>query len=163
MTAISRVRGIGVADIANTSTVVRIFFSDSFCSTPNRCSSSTTTRPKSLNCTSCERMRCVPITTSTAPAARSARISLLSFAVLKRESPATLIGNPAKRSAKVFECCCTRSVVGTRTATCLPSCTALNAARIAISVFPYPTSPQMMRSIGYGLSISRLTSSIVDS
>ena len=163
VTAISRVRGIGVADIAKTSTVVRIFLRDSFCSTPKRCSSSTMTRPRSLNCTSCERMRCVPTTTSTTPDVSSARISLLSFAVLKRDKPATLMGKPAYRSAKVLECCCTRSVVGTRTATCFPSCTALKAARIAISVFPYPTSPQMMRSIGYGRSISRFTSSIVDS
>ena len=163
VTAISSVRGMGVADIARTSTVVRNFFNDSFCSTPKRCSSSTITNPKSLNCTSFESIRCVPITTSTDPAAKLAKISLLSLAVLKRDSPATFIGKPAYRSSKVFECCCTSKVVGTRTATCLPSCTALNAARIAISVFPYPTSPQIMRSIGYGRSISSFTSLIVES
>ncbi|CAB4335276.1 unannotated protein [freshwater metagenome] len=136
VTAISSVRGIGVADIAKTSTVVRIFFSDSFCSTPKRCSSSTTTKPKSLKTTSCDNKRWVPITTSTLPAASSVRISFDSLALLNRDSPATRNGNPAYLSANVFACCCTKSVVGTKTATCLPSCTALKAARIAISVLP---------------------------
>ncbi|CAB4955726.1 unannotated protein [freshwater metagenome] len=136
VTAISSVRGIGVADIANTSTVVRIFFKDSFCSTPKRCSSSTITRPRSLKFTSCESKRWVPITTSTLPAASSVRISLDSFAELKRDIPATRIGKPAYLSANVLACCCTSKVVGTSTATCFPSCTALKAARIAISVFP---------------------------
>ena len=49
---------------------------------------------------------------------------------------ATLTGNAAYRSENVDMCCCTSSVVGTRIATCLPSCTALNAARTAISVLP---------------------------
>ena len=49
---------------------------------------------------------------------------------------------------------------GTRIATCLPSCTALNAARIATSVLPYPTSPQTRRSIGTGCSMSSFTSSM---
>ena len=52
------------------------------------------------------------------------------------------------------------SVVGTSTATCLPSITALNAARTAISVLPKPTSPQISRSIGTGFSMSAFTSSI---
>ena len=89
VTAISKVRGIGVADIANTSTVVRSFFRDSFCSTPNRCSSSTTTNPRSLKRTSLERIRWVPTTTSRVPASMAAKISLLSFAVLNRDKPAT--------------------------------------------------------------------------
>src|SRR5213083_2034331 len=50
-------------------------------------------------------------------------------------------------------------VVGTRTATCLPACTALKAARNATSVLPYPTSPTSNRSIGRARSMSRLTSS----
>ena len=52
------------------------------------------------------------------------------------------------------------SVVGTSTATCLPSWIALNAARIATSVLPNPTSPHSRRSIGYGRSMSALTSTI---
>ena len=59
----------------------------------------------------------------------------------------------------VKPCCkCFPFVVGTRTATCLLSATALKAARIATSVFPNPTSPQTRRSIGRSLSISALTS-----
>ena len=47
------------------------------------------------------------------------------------------------RSRKVLKCCCASTVVGTSTATCLPSITALNAARMATSVLPKPTSPQI--------------------
>ena len=54
-------------------------------------------------------------------------------------------------------------VVATSTATCLPSITALHAARTATSVLPNPTSPQSRRSIGNGRSMSRLTSSITRS
>jgi ABC-type nitrate/sulfonate/bicarbonate transport system substrate-binding protein len=39
-------------------------------------------------------------------------------------------------TADSFRALTTNRVVGTRTATCLPSCTALNAARTAISVLP---------------------------
>ena len=63
-------------------------------------------------------------------------VALVSASVWNRLSGATLTGKPAYRSAKVAWCCCTSSVVGTRIATCLPSWTALNAARTAISVLP---------------------------
>ncbi|CAB5060494.1 unannotated protein [freshwater metagenome] len=55
--AISKVLGIGVADIASTSTFVLAFFNSSLCSTPNRCSSSTTSKPRSENSISFERSR----------------------------------------------------------------------------------------------------------
>ncbi len=45
-------------------------------------------------------------------------------------------GNAAKRRLNVRKCWSARIVVGARTATCLPSSTALNAARIATSVLP---------------------------
>ena len=64
------------------------------------------------------------------------------------------------RSRNVLKCCCASTVVGTSTATCLPSITALNAARMATSVLPKPTSPQMRRSIGLGRSMSALVSSM---
>ena len=51
-------------------------------------------------------------------------------------------------------------VVGTSTATCLPSQAALKAARMAISVLPKPTSPQTSRSMGVLLSRSFFTSSV---
>ena len=60
-------------------------------------------------------------------------------------------GQSAKRSRKFARCCCTSSVVGASTATCLPACTATKAARIATSVLPKPTSPHTMRSIGRSL------------
>ena len=44
----------------------------------------------------------------------------------------------------------------------MPSITALNAARMATSVLPYPTSPQSSRSIGVGDSMSRLMSVTAD-
>ncbi|CAB4766431.1 unannotated protein [freshwater metagenome] len=65
--AISRVLGIGVADIERTSTLVLAFFNSSLCSTPNLCSSSTTNNPKLRNSISFESSRWVPITTSTMP------------------------------------------------------------------------------------------------
>ena len=71
-----------------------------------------------------------------------------------------MTGNGAYRSPNVFRCCSASRVVGTSTATCLPSITTLNAARTAISVLPNPTSPQINRSIGRGRSRSALTSSI---
>ena len=155
---ISRVRGMGVADMASTSTLVRSFLSASLCSTPKRCSSSITTRPRSLNCTPWESSRWVPITTSTEPSAIPAMISLDSLADWNRESAATCTGNPANRSVKVSWCCRASRVVGTSTATCFPSCTALNAARTATSVLPKPTSPETSRSMGTVASMSFLTS-----
>ena len=51
-------------------------------------------------------------------------------------------------------------VVGTKTATCFESATALNAARMAISVFPKPTSPHTSRSIGVADSMSCLKAAV---
>ncbi|CPU65257.1 Uncharacterised protein [Mycobacteroides abscessus] len=136
VTAISSVRGIGVADMASTSTLVRSCLSVSLCSTPNRCSSSMMTRPRSLNRTLPVMRRWVPMTTSTVPLASPSTTSSDSLGVWKRDNALTVTGKPAYRSENVSRCCCTSSVVGTSTATCLPSWTALNAARIAISVLP---------------------------
>ena len=68
---ICRVRGIGVAESASTSTFSFSWRSSSFCLTPKRCSSSTTTRPRSLARTSRESSRWVPIRMSTLPASKS--------------------------------------------------------------------------------------------
>ncbi len=46
--AMFKVRGMGVADRVSTSTLLQSYFSFSFCATPNRCSSSMMTRPRSL-------------------------------------------------------------------------------------------------------------------
>ena len=45
------------------------------------------------------------MTTSTLPAANAMSISLLSLTELKRDKPATFIGNPEYLSAKVLLCC----------------------------------------------------------
>ena len=110
--AISRVRGIGVADMASTSTAVRSRLSCSLCSTPNRCSSSMITKPRSANSTSLPSSRWVPTTTSTLPSLRPSSVARVSASVWKRLSGATLTGKPAYRSAKVAWCCWTSSVVG---------------------------------------------------
>ena len=92
--AISRVRGIGVADIASTSTLALNFFNFSLCSTPNLCSSSTIIKPKSLKATSSESNLWVPMTISTPPLARPANVSLISLLDAKRDRAETVIGNP---------------------------------------------------------------------
>ena len=97
------------------------------------------------------------------PPSTSSTTCFCSAWLTKRLSIFTVTGNGANRSLNVMKCCSARSVVGTSTATCLPSITALNAARTAISVLPNPTSPQIRRSIGLGDSMSRLTSSIAES
>src|SRR5205823_1043006 len=132
------VRGIGVADSDNTSTDARNCLSFSFCMTPKRCSSSRITSPRSLNRTSFWSRRWVPITTSISPTCNRRRMSAASASERKRDSISTLTGNGWKRSPKVRKCCCARTVVGTRIATCLPSMTALNAARTASSVLLQP-------------------------
>ena len=62
--------------------------------------------------------------------------SRASLSVWNRLSGFRVTGKPLIRSAKVAKCWVTSSVVGTSTATCLPSWTALKAARTAISVLP---------------------------
>ena len=80
---ISRVRGIGVALMVSTSTWTRSSLIRSLCSTPKRCSSSTTSRPRSLNRTSPVSSRWVPITTSTLPSARPASTARASRVALE--------------------------------------------------------------------------------
>ena len=152
------VRGMGVAVIVSTSTRLRICLMRSLCATPNRCSSSTTSSPRSLNSTSFDSSRCVPTMISTLPACRSSSVCFCSPFVLNRLTMSTRTGKAAKRSFNVFRCWNARTVVGARNATCLPSMTALNAARIATSVLPYPTSPHSRRSIVVDDSMSRLMS-----
>ncbi len=67
-------------------------------------------------------------------------------------------GNAPKRWLNVAWCCAARTVVGTSTATCLPSWIALKAPRSATSVLPYPTSPTTSRSIGRPASMSSFIS-----
>ncbi len=87
--AMFSVRGIGVAVSVSRSTSARSFFSASFWRTPKRCSSSTMTRPRSLNFTSGCSSLCVPIITSIWPSASLASASSISFFDLKRDSTST--------------------------------------------------------------------------
>ena len=135
---ISSVRGIGVADIVSTSTDGRSCFRYSLCSTPKRCSSSTIDQAEVLEPggRSAAAGACRS-TMSTAPSASPVERRLGSrFGLRSGTASGSFTGNCAIRSEKVLKCCWASSVVGTRTATCLPSCTALNAARTAISVLP---------------------------
>jgi hypothetical protein len=80
--------------------LVRICLSRSLWRTPKRCSSSTTSSPRSLNFTSFESRRCVPIRTSTLPLPLFAEFLLL----LRRAEAADhfdLHGKGAKRCLKV--------------------------------------------------------------
>ena len=130
------VRGMGVALSVSTSIPVRHFLIFSFCATPKRCSSSIIKRPKLGNCTSACSKRWVPIKISTLPSSRSCKIRFCSLVLQKRFSISTFTPKLRMRSLKVKKCCCASTVVGTITATCLPSTTALKAARIATSVLP---------------------------
>ena len=79
----------------------------------------------------------MPMTMSTLPVGGFGDdVARCSLSLRKRESISTRTGKPASRSRKVLKCCCARTVVGTSTATCLPSITALKAARTATSVLP---------------------------
>ena len=89
-----------------------------------------------MKSTSAESRRWVPITMSTDPLERRAAIFFCSAGGLNRLNISTLTGKASKRSRNVLKCCMARIVVGTRTTTCLPSFTALKAARIATSVLP---------------------------
>jgi hypothetical protein len=158
--AMFMVRGMGVAVSVSTSTSARSDLSRSLSRTPKRCSSSMMTRPRFLKPTVCWSSLWVPITMSTAPDCSPAMTRSTSLGERKRDSDSTRIGQSAKRSRKVWKCCCASSVVGTSIATWRPSCTATNAARSATSVLPKPTSPQITRSIGRAVVMSAMTSSI---
>ncbi len=93
--AISRVRGMGLAVSVSTSTPSVIALIDSLWVTPNRCSSSTTSRPSFLKATSSPSRRWVPTTTSTEPSARPASTALAWALVRKRLSSSTLTGKGA--------------------------------------------------------------------
>ena len=135
-------------------------FNFSLWRTPNLCSSSITRSPKSLNTIPSCKSLWVPMTTSHSPVARCFIVSFCSFWDRKRDINSTLTPKGLKRSEIVWKCCNARIVVGTTTATCFPEVTALNIPRIATSVLPNPTSPQISLSIGFSHSMSALTSVI---
>ena len=157
---ICKVRGIGVALKVSTSILLAHSFHFSFCATPKRCSSSTTSMPKSLNTTFLLSSEWVPMRTSIEPFSTPFKTCFFSAVLRNRLSTSTFTPNGAKRFKKVWKCCCAKTVVGTSTATCLPLITALKIALIATSVLPKPTSPASNRSIGTGRSIDSLISAV---
>ena len=158
--AMFSVRGMGVAVIDSTSTSDCMALIRSLSRTPKRCSSSTIIRPKLANLTSSCKIRWVPMTISTCPFAKSAKILSCCFLLPKRDSDSIRMGQSANRSKKLSSCCPASSVVGTSTATWYPACTAIKAARIATSVLPKPTSPHTSLSMGLFCFISNLTASM---
>ncbi len=112
VSAISSVRGIGLAVSVSTSTPSAMRLTASLCVTPKRCSSSTTRSPRSLNCTSWASRRWVPTTTSTLPSASPCTTLRCWAGERKRLSSSTRTGYGAKRSAKVCACWLASSVVG---------------------------------------------------
>ena len=78
------VRGMGVADIVSVSTLVRICRSFSLVATPNFCSSSMISRPKSLNFTVLPMSFCVPIIMSILPSSRSFNKAVVCLVVRAR-------------------------------------------------------------------------------
>ena len=99
---IFRVRGIGVAVMVNRSTWARRAFNFSLWRTPNRCSSSIITRPRSLYLIASDNNLCVPIKISILPSASCARVSLSDFFAVKRVKIAIRIGQSANRSRKFW-------------------------------------------------------------
>ena len=158
--AILSVLGIGVADRVRTSTFGKRSLIFSFCATPKRCSSSTISRPKSLNLISEPKILCVPTNKSTLPKAKSLSTSFCLVGETKRLSISILTGNASILFFAVLKCCIARTVVGTRIAHCFPSPMHLNAALSATSVLPKPTSPHSSLSIGALLCISLFISSM---
>lgn len=75
-------------------------FPFSFCTTPNRCSSSTTRRPSFRQVTFLFSTAWVPMITSTSPSFILRRISFFSFRVVKRFKRARFTPNCSMRSLK---------------------------------------------------------------
>ena len=99
---ISSVRGIGVAVSVRTSTLLFKDFIFSLWDTPNRCSSSIISKPRSLYSMSSDRSRCVPITRSTSPSLTLEMISLASFWAMNLLSTSTFMGKGLSLSVKVW-------------------------------------------------------------
>ena len=80
-----RVRGMGVALMVSVSTLVFIWRNFSFVETPNFCSSSMMSSPKSLNFTLLPMSLCVPIRMSIFPSARSFRMAVVCLVLRARD------------------------------------------------------------------------------
>ena len=160
-TVIATVRGIGVAVITKRCGGFCAFsFKASRCSTPNRCCSSTTIKPKSLNSTFSPSNAWVPITIPASPDAANAsaalraaafcdpviKVTCVAFSSLPNIPPCA---NGPRSFSMVRRCCAARTSVGASNAACPPLSTTANMARRATIVLPEPTSPCSKRCMGW--------------
>ena len=99
--AMFSVRGMGVAERVSTSTPLESSFSRSLWLTPKRCSSSTMSRPKSLNWTVFCSSLWVPMIKSTEPARSFCKVCCCIFVVRKRLRTSMVTGKPRKRATAV--------------------------------------------------------------
>ena len=79
------VRGMGVADMVSVSTLVLSLRNFSFVATPNFCSSSMMSSPRSFHTTLLPMSLCVPTKMSTLPSFRSSSTCFVCFVVRARE------------------------------------------------------------------------------
>ena len=158
-----KVRGIGVAERVRTSTVALSDLSHSLSSTPNRCSSSITTRPRSLKVTSFWTIRWVPIRMSTPPVFVRLRTSLTSDLGRNRLTASTVNGNSAILAEKLRWCCSARIVVGHQHGDLLAGVDRLERGAdgdLGLAVADVAADQAVHR---LGLAMSSLTDSIAES
>ena len=160
--AICKVLGMGVAVSVKTSIFDLNSLIFSLCATPNRCSSSITNNPKSFGIISLLNNLCVPIKKSIFPSLKSFNICFVFFGDVNLFNKVIFIGKFLNLSLALSYCWLDNKVVGHKYKTCFESAIALNITRNATSVFPYPTSPHKILSIGLILSISFLICCVVD-
>ena len=159
-TVIATVRGMGVAVSTSTCGGVPPFArSASRCSTPNRCCSSTTTRPRSKNVTASPSRACVPTTIRAWPETVRSRARLRSAAGQLTGEQGRHELRPRDRdraSPRSSAGAATASTsVGASSADCPPESATASIARSATSVLPEPTSPCTSRCIGAVAARSR--------
>ena len=182
-TVMATVRGMGVAVMTRRcGRAPSVPRRPSRCSTPKRCCSSTTTRPKSWKRTSSESRAWVPITIWAAPAASScstlrlARVPMeavsrrtrtrrgfspllqgVSSAEPAAESSVSESSGAAispRMSSTERKCCSASTSVGASIADWPPASATCSMARRATTVLPEPTSPCSRRFMGDSLDRS---------
>ncbi len=135
------------------------------CSTPKRCCSSTTTRPRSWNWTLSSISAWVPMTMPASPVTRSSRASRRAAIPMEPVSRTTLVPRseppsmPPSASSPIISvierwCCWARTSVGASIAAWPPASTTVSMARRATIVLPEPTSPWRSRCIGCSVARS---------
>ena len=117
------------------------------CATPNRCCSSTTTRPRRRNFTGDSTRACVPIRASIEPAARAASRCRRGAPRTRPVSSPRRTPAPVSQDARLSACCSARISVGAMRAACAPFLAASRIARPATIVLPEPTSPWRSRAM----------------